>query len=70
MLPFVLAAAIACLAFFVRGFSGFGSALVMTPLLALVFDPHLAVTSTAMRRPPRCSARCPSRPPTTGTGTG
>ncbi|RIK45588.1 MAG: hypothetical protein DCC58_05940 [Chloroflexi bacterium] len=46
--PFLLAAAIAFLAFAVRGFTGFGSALVMTPLLALVFEPRLAVVATAL----------------------
>lgn len=48
MTAYILAALIAFAAFFVRGFSGFGSALVMTPLLALVFEPRLAVVSTAI----------------------
>lgn len=48
MAPYVLAAAIAFAAFFVRGFSGFGSALVLTPLVALIFDPRLAVAASAV----------------------
>lgn len=48
MAPYILAAAIAFAAFFVRGFSGFGSALVLTPLVALIFDPRLAVAASAV----------------------
>jgi uncharacterized membrane protein YfcA len=48
MYVILAAMAIAAFAFFVRGFSGFGSALVMTPLLLLLFDLPTTVTISAM----------------------
>ncbi len=42
------AAAIAMVALFVRGFTGFGSALVMTPLLLFFFDIQTTVVATAI----------------------
>jgi uncharacterized membrane protein YfcA len=48
MLTLALAAAIAFVAYVVRGFSGFGSALIMTPLLVLIVEPQPAITSTAI----------------------
>lgn len=45
---FIIAAAIALLALFVRGFTGFGSALVMTPLLLFFFDIRTTVVATAI----------------------
>ncbi|MBI5876630.1 MAG: sulfite exporter TauE/SafE family protein [Chloroflexi bacterium] len=48
MLQLLAAAAFALLAMIVRGLTGFGAALVMTPLLLLVFDPKLAIVSAAI----------------------
>jgi uncharacterized membrane protein YfcA len=42
---FLAAAAIAVLAGLVRGFSGFGSALIYVPLIAAVFSPRIATVS-------------------------
>ena len=39
---FIAAAAIAALAGFVRGFSGFGSALIYIPLISAVYEPRIA----------------------------
>jgi uncharacterized protein len=47
MLPLLAAALIALLAMLVRGVTGFGSALVMSPLLLLFFDVHTAVVASA-----------------------
>src|SRR5512143_3376377 len=48
MLQLSAAAAIVLLAMIVRGLTGFGAALIMTPLLLLVFDAKLAIVSAAM----------------------
>lgn len=45
---FGLAVAIAFLSGLVRGFSGFGSALIYIPLMAAVYDPRVAVVSLLM----------------------
>jgi len=42
---FIAAAGIAALAGFVRGFSGFGSALVYIPLISAVYEPRVAATT-------------------------
>jgi uncharacterized membrane protein YfcA len=42
---FAAAAAIAVLAGVIRGFSGFGSALIYVPLIAAVYGPHVATVS-------------------------
>ena len=47
MLPLLAAALIALLAMLVRGVTGFGAALVMSPLLLLFFDVHTAVVASA-----------------------
>ena len=47
MLPLAAAALIALLAMLVRGVTGFGAALVMSPLLLLFFDVHTAVVASA-----------------------
>jgi uncharacterized membrane protein YfcA len=39
---FIAAAAVAALSGFVRGFSGFGSALIYIPLIAAVYEPRIA----------------------------
>ncbi|NJN15493.1 MAG: sulfite exporter TauE/SafE family protein [Oscillochloris sp.] len=49
---FILAGLVAGLAFFVQGFSGFGAALVMTPLLLLFLDLHPAVAAAAIVQAP------------------
>jgi len=48
MNPILAATAIAMAALFVRGFTGFGSALVMTPLLLFFFDSRTTVVATAI----------------------
>lgn len=45
---FIAAAAIALLAGVVRGFSGFGSALIYVPLIAAVYEPRIATVSYAL----------------------
>jgi uncharacterized membrane protein YfcA len=42
---FLAAVAIAALSGFVRGFSGFGSALIYIPLVAAVYEPRIAATT-------------------------
>ena len=42
---FIAAAAIAAISGLVRGFSGFGSALIYVPLMAAVYDPRIAAAS-------------------------
>jgi hypothetical protein len=42
---FVMAAAVAALAGIVRGFSGFGSALIYVPLVSAIYDPRFATVS-------------------------
>jgi uncharacterized membrane protein YfcA len=42
---FVAASAIAALSGFVRGFSGFGSALIYIPLIAAVYEPRIAAST-------------------------
>src|SRR5688572_33142229 len=42
---FVAAATIAALSGLVRGFSGFGSALIYMPLVAAVYDPRIAAVT-------------------------
>ena len=48
MNPLLAAAGIAMAALFVRGFTGFGSALIMTPLLLFFFDIKATVVATAI----------------------
>jgi uncharacterized membrane protein YfcA len=48
MNPMLAAACIAMAALFVRGFTGFGSALIMTPLLLFFFDIKATVVATAI----------------------
>lgn len=48
MNPLLAAAGIAMAALFVRGFTGFGSALIMTPLLLFFFDIKTTVVATAI----------------------
>ncbi len=48
MNPIVYASAIAMVSLFVRGFTGFGSALVMTPLLLFFFNIRTTVVATAI----------------------
>jgi hypothetical protein len=45
---YLLAACIALFAYVVRGFTGFGTALIMTPLLLLVFDLSTVVVASAV----------------------
>ena len=45
---FVLALAISALAGLVRGFSGFGSALVYMPLISALYGPRIAAPSMAV----------------------
>jgi uncharacterized membrane protein YfcA len=45
---FVVAAAVAALAGFLRGFSGFGSALVYIPLVSAVYEPKIAAGTLLM----------------------
>ena len=45
---FLAAAVVAALAGVVRGFSGFGSALIYVPLIAAVYEPRIATVSFAL----------------------
>src|SRR5882757_8758848 len=65
---FIAAVAIAALSGFVRGFSGFGSALIYIPLVAAVYEPRIAVPTLLLidfcgsapftiRELPRCNWR-------------
>jgi len=65
---FLAAVAIAALAGFVRGFSGFGSALIYIPLIAAVYEPRIAAPTLLLidlcgsapftiRELPRCNWR-------------
>jgi uncharacterized membrane protein YfcA len=65
---FIAAVAVAILAGVVRGFSGFGSALIFVPLMAAIYDPRLATVSYllvdypctmpfALRAMPQCKWR-------------
>ena len=45
---FVAAVAVAALAGLVRGFSGFGSALIYVPLIAALYEPRIATVSFVM----------------------
>lgn len=47
-LALLAAAAIALVAMFVRGLTGFGDALIMTPLLLLVFDAKLTIVAAGI----------------------
>lgn len=47
-LQFALAAAVALIAGLVRGFSGFGSALLMSPMLAVLYGPVTAAVSVLL----------------------
>ena len=46
---FIAAAAISALSGFVRGFSGFGSALIYIPLIAAVYEPRIAAPAYVAR---------------------
>src|SRR5947209_11576436 len=65
---FAAAVAISTLSGFVRGFSGFGSALIYIPLIAAVYEPRIAAptlllidlvgsTPFTIRELPRCNWR-------------
>lgn len=65
---FIAAAAVAVLAGIMRGFAGFGSALIYVPLIAAVYEPRIATVSLilidqicvapyAIREFPRCTWR-------------
>jgi uncharacterized protein len=65
---FIAAAAVSALSGFVRGFSGFGSALIYIPLIAAVYEPRIAAptlllidlvgsTPFTIRELPRCNWR-------------
>lgn len=51
-MTFVAIAAIAALAFFVQGYTGFGAALVLAPLLALAIDLKVGVVAAALVQVP------------------
>jgi uncharacterized protein len=42
-LPFVISAAVACIAGMVRGFAGFGAAMMMTPVFSALYGPAIGV---------------------------
>lgn len=46
---FVLALAVGLLTGFVRGFSGFGSALIYVPLMSAVYDPRISIVTFVMQ---------------------
>ena len=48
----LLAALVALLAFFIQGFTGFGAALVLAPLLLLFLDLHTAIVASAIVQVP------------------
>jgi hypothetical protein len=48
----LLAALVALLAFFVQGFTGFGAALVLAPLLLIFLDLHTAIVASAIVQVP------------------
>src|SRR6185295_8183272 len=65
---FIAAVAIAALSGFVRGFSGFGSALIYIPLIAAIYEPRIAAPTLLLidlagsvpftiRELPRCNWR-------------
>jgi uncharacterized membrane protein YfcA len=65
---FIAAVAVAALSGFVRGFSGFGSALIYIPLIAAVYEPRIAAPTLLLidlagsapftiREFPRCNWR-------------
>ncbi|MFI4999546.1 MAG: sulfite exporter TauE/SafE family protein [Reyranellales bacterium] len=43
-LPFLIAVAVACIAGMVRGFAGFGAAMVMTPVFSALYGPAIGIT--------------------------
>ena len=43
-LPFLIAAIVACIAGMVRGFAGFGAAMVMTPVFSALYGPAVGVS--------------------------
>lgn len=47
-LAFAVAVSVVAVAGFVRGFSGFGSALIMSPALSLLFGPPAAIASMSL----------------------
>src|SRR5712671_6639597 len=42
-LPFLICAVVACIAGMVRGFSGFGAAMLMTPVFSALYGPAVGV---------------------------
>ena len=42
-LPFLICAAVACIAGMVRGFAGFGAAMIMTPVFSALYGPAVGV---------------------------
>jgi uncharacterized membrane protein YfcA len=43
-LPFLIAASVACIAGMVRGFAGFGAAMVMTPVFSALYGPAIGIS--------------------------
>ena len=43
-LPFLICAAVACIAGMVRGFAGFGAAMIMTPVFSALYGPAVGVS--------------------------
>ena len=41
--PFLIAAAVACIAGMVRGFAGFGAAMMMTPVFSALYGPAVGI---------------------------
>lgn len=48
MLPYVFAAAVALMAMIVRGMTGFGSSLIMIPLVLMVMEPRVTIPAVAV----------------------
>src|SRR2546429_144023 len=44
-LPFLICAVVACIAGMVRGFAGFGAAMIMTPIFSALYAPAVGVSS-------------------------
>jgi uncharacterized membrane protein YfcA len=47
-LPFIICAVVACIAGMVRGFAGFGAAMVMTPIFSALYGPAVGVALCLM----------------------
>jgi len=44
--------ALVLIAYFIKGFSGFGPALILIPVIAIFYDPHTALLMSGMVLPP------------------